>query len=137
MHPVSDEQSEFAALHGGAVAPAEGGGKRSEKDAGRGLTARTARAIVALFLLAFVTAGLSLLLTARYVNAQQAAQRRQGQVAVHAICTTLGRLAALTPPPGAAKANPSRAYEQELHATLDQLGPDLGCGRNAPGKDSP
>ena len=43
------------------------------------------------------------------------------------LCTTLGRLAALAPPRGPPAQNPSRAYEQALHATLDELGPDIGC----------
>lgn len=29
--------------------------------------------------------------------------------------------------------NPSRAYEQEEHATLDQLGADLGCKQGRAG----
>jgi hypothetical protein len=57
-----------------------------------------------------------------------AAQRQQGRVTERKLCTTMQRLAALKPPPGSAAANPSRAYDQSLHATLDQLGPDLGCG---------
>jgi hypothetical protein len=55
------------------------------------------------------------------------ASRRQGKLIEDKICTTMGRLAALTPPPGNPAANPSRAYEDKLHATLDQLGPDLRC----------
>jgi hypothetical protein len=96
------------------------------------------RAVISLVVVAFALLGLNLLFTARYVNsthakfeqqqaAQQAAQRRAGELVGRAICTTLGKLAALKPPAGSAAANPSRAYEQQLHATLDQLGPDLGC----------
>jgi hypothetical protein len=113
MHPLSGEQGETR------HAP--------DPPASRGVTSKTARAIVFLFLLAFVTAGLSLMLTIHYVNSQQAAQRQQGLLVEHSICTTLAKLAALKPPPGSAVANPSRAYEQRLHATLDQLSPDLGC----------
>lgn len=67
-------------------------------------------------------------------EAQQAAQHRaqqaqaaQAAMIEHRLCLTLGKLAALTPPPGNAAANPSRAYEQLLQRTLSQLGPDLGC----------
>lgn len=62
---------------------------------------------------------------------EQAAQRRAGEVVEHKICTTLGHLAALRPPPGNPKTNPSRAFDQQLHATLDGLAPDLGCGKAA------
>lgn len=78
--------------------------------------------------------------TANYVNSTQAAQQRAAQAAQdaqrragvaveHKICTTLGELAALQPPPGDPAANPARLYEQQQHATLSQLGPDLGCGK--------
>ena len=59
-------------------------------------------------------------------NAQQA-QRQQGIAVERKICTTLAHLAALKPPAGNPVKNPSRAFDQDLHATLDQLGPDLGC----------
>ena len=58
---------------------------------------------------------------------EQAAQRRQGETVEHKICTTLAHLAALRPPAGNPRTNPSRAYDQRLHATLDGLAPDLGC----------
>ena len=86
------------------------------------------RAAITLTVVAFLLLGANLLFTAHYVNSTQQAQQRQGRLVERSICTTLGKLAALKPPPGSAAANPSRAYEQKLHATLDQLGPDLGCG---------
>ena len=58
---------------------------------------------------------------------EQAAQRAAGVVLGEKLCSTFGVLAALKPPPGNPKTNPSRAYEQEEHATLVQLGTDLGC----------
>ena len=58
---------------------------------------------------------------------EQAAQQRQGVIIGRKICTTMQRLAALQPPPGNPASNPSRAFEDKLHVTLDQLGPDLGC----------
>ena len=87
------------------------------------------RAGISLVVVAFLLLGLNFLFTAHYVNSTQESQRRAGEAVDRAICTTLVKLAALKPPAGAAKANPSRAYEQQLHATLDQLGPDLGCGK--------
>ena len=56
-----------------------------------------------------------------------AKQRQQGQVVEVKLCTTLGKLAALEPPAGNPGRNPSRAFDDRLHATLDQLGPDIGC----------
>lgn len=68
-------------------------------------------------------------LTLYTLHAQQAAQQRQGQVLERKLCTTLGRLAALQPPAGNPVTNPSRAYDQQVHAALAQLGPDIGCKR--------
>lgn len=61
----------------------------------------------------------------------QAGQRAAAVILGEKLCATFGKLAALKPPPGPAAQNPSRAYEQSLHITLDQLGADLGC-RNQP-----
>ena len=60
--------------------------------------------------------------------AQQRAQQRQGQVIEQKLCTTFGGLAGLQPPAGSPAGNPSRAYLQEEHARLAQVGPDIGCG---------
>ena len=62
-------------------------------------------------------------------QAAQQAQRQAGREVERKICRTLAALAALRPPPGNPAANPSRAFDQRLHATLSQLAPDLGCGR--------
>jgi hypothetical protein len=59
--------------------------------------------------------------------AEQASARRQGLIVEQKICSTMRSLAVLKPPAGSPVGNPSRAYEQQLHAALDQLGPDLGC----------
>lgn len=83
--------------------------------------------IIALLLLNF-------LFTAAYQDhshaaelAQQQAAQRGGKLVEERICATISQLAALHPPAGNPHMNPSRAYDQELHATLDGLGPDLGC----------
>lgn len=86
-------------------------------------------AYVALAALSVLLAAAAMLFAVHYYSASQAAERRQGAVIEAKLCTTLGRLAALSPPPGSPAVNPSRAYEQSLHAVLAQLGPDIGCRR--------
>lgn len=74
----------------------------------------------------------SVLIAASVQNQFAAAQqdaRAQGSREVAALCTTFGRLGALRPPPGNPNTNPSRAYLQQEHATLDEIGTDLGCKR--------
>lgn len=92
------------------------------------------RANAALLFLVLVIGGGNLLASYLQVHASQAAQRegqamarRQGAAVEGKICTTMRELAALKPPAGNPAANPSRAYDQRLHATLDQIGTDLGC----------
>ena len=98
------------------------------------LARRTLRSVAVLVLLALLVTGANLLWTAHEVRSFQSSQqqlnaagRRQGALIEQRLCTTLGRLTALKPPPGSPQRNPSRAFEQELHATLDELGPDIGC----------
>ena len=100
-----------------------------------GLSVAVRRSLLFLFALAVVLAAGSLLWTAHEVRASQAAQQREEAVQHQAgvllgqkLCITFSRLAALKPPAGNPAANPSRAYEQELHTTLDELGADVGCG---------
>ena len=99
---------------------------------------RARYAFVALAALTLVMAGVAVLYSVHYANALQAAQQRQaaqqaasqraeGAALEHKLCTTLGRLSALKPPAGSPADNPSRAFEQELTATLAELGPDVGC----------
>lgn len=96
------------------------------------------RAIGALLVLTLIVGGGNLWASWAEVHASQAAiqasyvreqksQRQAGVVLGERLCKTFGRLASLKPPPGNPAANPARAYEQEEHATLDQLGVDLGC----------
>lgn len=110
-------------------------GNRGERGT-TGLSISVRRALVYMFMLSVILAGANLLWTAYAVRASQAsqvreeaAQQRQGQAIGKKLCTTLGRLAALKPPGGPPSANPARAYEDDLHATLSQLGPDIGCKR--------
>ena len=98
------------------------------------LTRSVLRSAAVLILLVMLVTGANLLWTAHAVNSfqsnqrqEQQAQRRQGALIEAKLCSTLGRLAALKPPPGDPAANPSRAYLQAEHDTLAQLGVDLGC----------
>jgi type II secretory pathway pseudopilin PulG len=106
-------------------------------------------AIVVLFFLSLAVSGVVYLAAVHYYQASQAAQQRQAaqqqasqqrqaaqqqaaqlqQAAAfeRKLCATLGRLAALPPPPGSGSANPSRAYLQQQHQVLAELGPDVGC----------
>lgn len=101
-------------------------GNRGERGPA-GLSRSVRRALVYLFALAVALAAANLFWTAHEVHAGQAAQRQAGAVLEAKLCTTFTRLAALRPPPGNPETNPSRAYEDNLHVTLDQLGADLGC----------
>ena len=101
---------------------------------GPGMTPGARHAVAFLFIFAIVLAAANLFWTAHQVhvstNAQQreqAAQRRQGRILGEKLCATFHGLAELKPPAGNPATNPSRAFEQELHAKLDQLGADLGC----------
>jgi hypothetical protein len=78
----------------------------------------------------------------RELAVQRAAQQRAAAALEVKLCTTFGRLAALKPPAGDPATNPSRAFDDNLHVTLDQLGTDFGCDHPAaastlPGKASP
>lgn len=122
------------------------GDKGDKGERGEGMTRGARRAIVVLFTLTLAIGAANLVWTAHEVGAagaaqhqeqavqrrqaavQAAAQRRQGAAFEVKLCTTLSRLAALELPPGTAPGSPSRAYLQEEHAVLAELGPDVGCG---------
>jgi hypothetical protein len=89
----------------------------------------TRRAIVMLFALTVALSAAAILFTVTYYRAEQSAQRRQGELLEQKLCTSLDRLAALRPPPGSPGDNPSRAFEQQQHAVLAELGPDVGCAK--------
>lgn len=93
---------------------------------------RARYAYVALAALTLTVAVVSILFTVTYYHTEQAAQQRQGEQFEAKLCATLGSLAALQPPPGSAAGNPSRAYLQQEHAVLAELGPDVGCDRRTP-----
>ena len=90
--------------------------------------------IVVLFVLAVAVGIAAYLAAIGYYHREQAAQERQAaqqqaqaEAAERRLCTSLGRLAALKPPPGSS-ADLSRAYLQSQHQVLAELGPDVGCG---------
>lgn len=85
------------------------------------------RALVYLFATAVALALAALVAVFYEQDAARAAQQKQGEMVETKLCTTLGRLSELQPPPGNPVTNPSRAFDQKLHDTLSQLGPDLGC----------
>jgi hypothetical protein len=127
--PLSDEARERF-----PVGPRGAKGDRGE----RGLSMLQGRAIVILFLIGALAGVANLFWTAHEVRAattaqqqqaaaEQAAQKQQGALLELKLCATLGKLAALKPPPGNPVANPARAFDQALHDTLAQLGPDVGC----------
>jgi hypothetical protein len=78
-------------------------------------------------ILVLVMGGANLLATYLYVHSFQASQKRQGLLVEEKLCKTFGNLAALKPPPGDPKTNPSRAYDQGVHTVLSGVGPDIGC----------
>jgi hypothetical protein len=74
-----------------------------------------------------VAVGLNAGFTYWSVQNSRQAERQAGISVERKICTTLAQLAALKPPAGNPRVNPSRAFDDRMHATLAQLGPDLGC----------
>lgn len=80
--------------------------------------------VVASILLAL---GLNVAYTTWSVESSRSAQQHQGELVERKICTTMAHLAALKPPAGNPARNPSRAFDQNLHGVLDNLGFDLGC----------
>lgn len=129
---MSAEDSERLIGQGQRGEQGERGKQGSRGEAGLSRTVR--RALVFLFALSVLLAGINLGWTAYEKGAIQAGQHREqvlqqqaGVMLEAKLCTTFGRLAALKPPPGNPKTNPSRAYLQAQHDALVQLGTDLGC----------
>jgi len=85
------------------------------------------RPLIALSLIYLLLIGAGYLLINHQASSELARQQQQGRVVERKLCTTLGRLAALKPPPGNPQTNPSRAYLQRQHDVLAQLGGDVGC----------
>lgn len=62
----------------------------------------------------------------RLAEQQKLAQQAAGRLVEQKLCTSFATLSALQPPAGTA-ADPSRIYEQKLHAILVGLGFDIKC----------
>ena len=62
---------------------------------------------------------------------EQAAQRKQGEQELRTLCTTFGKAAALKPPAGNPRTNPSRAYLQGQHVAWTAVVADLHCPKGA------
>jgi hypothetical protein len=130
-----DEPQEVVALIRGRKG--EKGEKGTHGTRGEPGMPRNARvAVIFLFALAFLLGGFNLFWSSHLSSSAQAAQRQQqleqrraGVLVEVKLCTTLDKLAALQPPPGNPRKNPSRAYLQDEHTTLAQLGTDIGCKR--------
>jgi hypothetical protein len=66
------------------------------------------------------------------LHAQEVTEQKQGAKEVAELCATFGKVALLKPPAGDPKTNPSRAFDQNMHADLAGVVPDLRC--KTPGK---
>lgn len=88
---------------------------------------------IVVFLLVLVGVG-NLLATYNAIDNSKQAQRDAGQVVEQKLCRTFGKLGALKPPPGDPVHNPSRAFDQQLHQTLVELGTDVGCPPRVPAR---
>jgi hypothetical protein len=94
------------------------------------------RLMGALVALVLVMGGANLLASRQYLDSykagqarQQAAQRATGILLEQKLCLDLGTMAGIPAPPGAAAANPSRAYEQAESRAWKGLYSGLGCSR--------
>ena len=110
-----------------ALAKGDKGEQGEQGERGEQMSPRLRRSLVYLFAAAVLLAVVALVAVFHDQSASRAAQQRQGEQVERKLCTTLDRLIALRPPPGNPVTNPSRAFDQKLHDTLSQLGPDLGC----------
>jgi hypothetical protein len=84
-------------------------------------------AYVVLAALILAMTAVNVLFTVSYYHREQASQQHQGQMLEQKLCSSLDKQAELKPPGGSPANNPSRAYLQQQHAVLAELGPDVGC----------
>jgi hypothetical protein len=140
---MSDEMPERPAememlFHGTKGAKGDRGEQGEPGKPSTRLPAVQARAVVYLFVLnlIFVAACLAGLIHYAYTTrsallhqqqAQQAAQRRAGDLIEQKLCADVGTMSSIRPPAGPAASNPSRAYEQAEHRAWSGLFRDLDC----------
>ena len=91
------------------------------------MTGRQWQSVVIVVVIFLAAGGANLLLTVHTITVFKTSQQQQAQQVERKICTTLERIAELQPPQGNPRVNPSRGYDQRLHAAIEQLAPDLGC----------
>ena len=91
-----------------------------------------------LLVLVFLVGGGNLLASWQQVQSfkdqlrqQQLAQQKAAAKEIGELCATFGKVAELKPPAGNPQTNPSRAFDQEEHADLAGVVPDLGCDARA------
>lgn len=105
-------------------------GERGEPGAtGAPLSRRWRWSVVYLVLAALALAALAFYGGVHEQGASQAAQRRAGLTLERQLCATFGKAAALKPPAGDPRMNPSRAYLQGQHVIWTEVVTDLHCNR--------
>ena len=87
------------------------------------------RSLVYLFGLAVILAGLAFYVGLHEQDASRAVQQRAGLALERQLCATFGKAAALKPPAGNPRTNPSRAYLQGEHVVWTSVVADLHCNR--------
>ena len=99
-----------------------------------GISTGTMRAFVALLVLVLIVGGANLWGSwdqvhsfKEQLHAQQVAEQKAAAKEIGELCSTFGKVALLKPPAGNPVTNPSRAFDQSLHADLAGVNPDLGC----------
>lgn len=121
-----EQREQITALAKGDRGEQGNQGNRGERGVD-GLSPRLRRSLFGLFCVAVILAVIAVVAVFHEQDSARTAQQKQGEMVEAKLCTTLGRLTELQPPPGNPVTNPSRAFDQKLHDTLSQLGPDLGC----------
>lgn len=108
------------------------GDKGDKGDSGTPLSPRLRRSLVYLFGLAVLLAALAFAVALHEQDATRAAQQRAGLALERQLCATFGKAAALKPPAGNPRTNPSRAYLQGQHLVWVEVVGDLHCNRLPP-----
>jgi hypothetical protein len=129
--------SEIAAPRGPQGQRGEQGRPGAEGRAGTpGISQGSKRAIIALLVLVLVVGAGNLWASwdevhsfKQQLHAQQVTEQKTAAREIGELCATFGKVALLKPPAGNPKTNPSRAFDQSVHADLAEVNPDLKCGK--------
>ena len=103
-----------------------------------GMSHSRRRAVVILFVIAFVIAAASLVLTAYYAAvtredltaqaaAGQASRARAQALLTTRICEAITAIGSVPPPGDTGADRPARLYEQQLNAAVTRVSADIGC----------